>query len=77
MLGLVWVVVCAAAAYRLHGSDLFVPALIVAILNFSSWAVLMEFRERYFPPVITRFWSPMNFLTTVIGVILLIAQLWL
>lgn len=65
--------ICVFAAINLYEdqtSPVFIFAVIVAIGNFWSFGVMVNFRDE--PRLIPNFWTQVNMFSTFIGVILLI-----
>jgi len=72
-MGIIWIVICVAAVLLSRGKSIFAFAVINAIANIWSFGIMHNYR--YDPQNIPDFWTTINMITTVIGVILLIIAL--
>ncbi len=72
-MGIIWIAICIAAAFRLYHTWAFVIALLVAVANALSFGLMLvthELEPEIFPLV--RLYTSINVVTTLIGVGLLI-----
>jgi len=72
-MGIIWFVVCVAAVLLSMGKSIYTFALINAIANIWSFGVMHNYSHD--PQNIPDFWTIVNMITTVIGVLLLIIAL--
>jgi len=72
--GLINLGICIFAAYRLHGTYLFIPSIINAIANFWGLGILHNYRD---DPETPRIPGCIHILTSVGGLVLLIISFFL
>lgn len=65
-MGWINVLICVIAMFRLRGTNLFIPALIIAIVSFWSFGVMWNYKDK--PMLAPNYATTINMIVTFCGI---------